>query len=85
MEKPSNDSEDLAVIQKAQASHDMSPNLPAQVVDDIKSSLIFQISWQELLHSAPTAISCLGACFVASSSDKAVVTLKSKGQFKYLK
>ncbi|CZT44825.1 uncharacterized protein RSE6_05064 [Rhynchosporium secalis] len=82
---PSN-AKDLSVVLQAQQARDLAPNLTEQVVGEMKSSLIFQFSWEELLQSAPTAINCMGACLAASSSPKAVVTLtppKDTG-FKYL-
>ncbi|KEF58341.1 uncharacterized protein A1O9_06267 [Exophiala aquamarina CBS 119918] len=36
---------------------------------DIKSSLLFTARWESLLMSAPIALSSLGACYVASSSE----------------
>jgi hypothetical protein len=80
------DGKDLAVILQAQEKRDLAPNVTSQVISEMKSSLIFQYNWEELLQSAPTAISCMGACFVASSSEKATVTLTppEKG-FQYLR
>ncbi|KAI1855398.1 hypothetical protein JX266_000263 [Neoarthrinium moseri] len=83
----SSDSRDLQTILVAQEKRDLAPNVSSQVINEIKSSLIFQISWEQLLQAAPTAISCMGACFIASSSPRAVVELTSppgKG-FQYLK
>ncbi|KAI1869369.1 hypothetical protein JX265_006459 [Neoarthrinium moseri] len=83
----SSDSRDLQTILVAQEKRDLAPNVSSQVINEMKSSLIFQISWEQLLQAAPTAISCMGACFIASSSPRAVVELTSppgKG-FQYLK
>jgi hypothetical protein len=81
------DAQDLQVVLDAQQKRDMAPNVTSQVVNEMKNSLIFQMNWEELLQSAPTAISCMGACFVASSSPKAVVMLKPREgkPFTYLK
>jgi hypothetical protein len=80
------DGQDLPVILQAQEKRDRAPNVTGAVISEMKSSLIFQYNWEELLQSAPTAISCMGACFVASSSEKATVTLTppEKG-FQYLR
>jgi hypothetical protein len=83
----SQDSKDLQVILADQSKRELAPNISSQVVNEMKSSLIFQISWEQLLQAAPTAISSIGACFIASSSPKAVVELtppKDKG-FQYLR
>ena len=85
--KMPSDSMDLSIVLKAQQDRDLAPNVSSQVSAEMKSSLIFQYNWAELLQSAPTSLSSLGACFVASSSPKAQVNLKSppgKG-FQYLK
>jgi hypothetical protein len=44
------------------------------MIDEVKSSAILSVSWEDLILTAPVALSCLGACFVASSSDKAETT-----------
>ncbi|KAL5589346.1 hypothetical protein FOVSG1_011213 [Fusarium oxysporum f. sp. vasinfectum] len=83
----SQDAKDLQVILADQAKRELAPNVSSQVINEMKSSLIFQISWEQLLQAAPTAISSMGACFIASSSPKAVVQLeppKDKG-FLYLR
>ncbi|TVY67615.1 hypothetical protein Focb16_v002486 [Fusarium oxysporum f. sp. cubense] len=71
----SQDGKDLQVILADQAKRELAPNVSSQVINEMKSSLIFQISWEQLLQAAPTAISSMGACFIASSSPKAVVQL----------
>lgn len=83
----SQDGKDLAVILADQSKRELAPNVSSQVINEMKSSLIFQISWEQLLQAAPTAISSMGACFIASSSPKAVVQLtppKGKG-FEHLR
>ena len=81
------DERDLQVVLQAQQKRDMAPNVTSQVLSEMKSSLIFQMNWEELLQSAPTAISCMGACFIASSSPKAAILLKAQADkpFKYLR
>jgi hypothetical protein len=66
---------DLSVVLQSQDVRNKDPQLAETVVSEMKSSLIFQYNWEELLQCAPTAISCMGACFVASSSEKATVEL----------
>lgn len=81
------DAKDLEVVLAAQEKRELAPNVSSQVIDEMKSSLIFQFNWAELLQAAPTAISCMGACFVASSSPDASVQLeppKDKG-FEHLR
>ena len=81
------DEEDLRIIMHAEEKRAAAANVTALVFNEMKSSLLCQINWEELLQSAPTAISSLGACFVASSSPKASVMLKEKPgkPFEYLK
>ncbi|KAF4949191.1 hypothetical protein FGADI_9048 [Fusarium gaditjirri] len=83
----SQDNKDLQVVLADQAKRELAPNVSSQVINEMKSSLIFQISWEQLLQAAPTAISSMGACLIASSSPKALVQLsppKDKG-FQYLR
>ncbi|KAL6922413.1 hypothetical protein FSST1_006439 [Fusarium sambucinum] len=82
----SQDAKDLQVILDQQANRDMSPNITSQVASEIKNSLAFDASWEPLLQASPTAISGMGACFIASSSPKAAVRLTQpqKG-FSYLR
>ncbi|KAK1777277.1 hypothetical protein QBC45DRAFT_417155 [Copromyces sp. CBS 386.78] len=70
------DAQDLQVVLAAQEKRELSPDVSSQVIDEMKSSLIFQFNWAELLQAAPTAISCMGACFVASSSPNANIQLE---------
>ena len=69
------DGKDLSVVLEAQERRDLAPDVSSQVIKEMKNSLIFQNNWEDLLQSAPTSISCMGACFAASSSPKAVVKL----------
>ncbi|KAF8174179.1 hypothetical protein K438DRAFT_2023232 [Mycena galopus ATCC 62051] len=77
------DDQDLCTIRQAEQKRATT----LLVFNEMKSSLLSQINWEELLQSAPTAISSMGACFVASSSPKALVMLKAKPgkHFEYLK
>ncbi|KAF9552933.1 hypothetical protein CPC08DRAFT_673678, partial [Agrocybe pediades] len=83
----SSDQKDLQVLLVEQQKRDMAPNVSKQVMGEMKSSLLFQVNWQELLQAGPTALSSMGACFLASSSPKAVVLLKAPADkpFKYLR
>ncbi|KAL7619532.1 hypothetical protein AAE478_010072 [Parahypoxylon ruwenzoriense] len=83
------DAEDLQVALEAEQGWQLSPNVTTDVITEVKNSLMFSIKWEDLLQSAPTAISCMGACFAASSSPKAVVQLhppagKSFEHLKYI-
>ncbi|KAK0660478.1 hypothetical protein QBC41DRAFT_383707 [Cercophora samala] len=72
------DGKDLQTVMSTALTFDTAPDaldVSSRVVSEMKSSLIFQYSWEELLQSAPTAINCMGACFVASSSPNATVSL----------
>lgn len=82
---PSDDSQ-LQVVLKAKAKRENDPNITTQVILEMKSSLIFQISWQDLLQAGPTSLSSMGACFAASASRNAALILEPppKG-FTYLK
>lgn len=52
----------------------------------LRSSLLSQYSWPELLQSAPTVINSVGACYIASASKTATVDLKQpENGFKYLR
>lgn len=55
---------------------------------EVKESMLFQYNWADLLSAAPTALSLLGACHVASSSQEAAaINLGSampRGGWKYL-
>ncbi|KAJ6258827.1 hypothetical protein Dda_6881 [Drechslerella dactyloides] len=45
-----------------------------RAVQEIKSSILVNMNWSEMLMSAPIAISSLGGCFIASSSPLAATT-----------
>lgn len=79
------DQDNLEVVLR-QKQDELSRNVAAEESRNLKNSLLFQFNWPELIQSAPTAISSMGACFVAATSDKASVTLKrpEKG-FEYLR
>lgn len=58
-------------------------------VTEVRESMLFQYNWADLLSAAPTALSLLGACHVASSSQEAAaISLGSampKGGWQYMK
>lgn len=60
-----------------------------QFVEEMKSSTLFQCDWGELLSAAPTALSLMGACWIAASQAKAdsisLAKAQPKGGWKYLK
>lgn len=61
-------------------------NPVAEESKNLRNSLLIQYNWSELLQFAPTAINGIGACFVASASEKAGVrfTTPDRG-FRYLR
>ena len=73
------DDDQLGVVMKAQQDRDSSSSVTSQVVAEMKSSLIFQISWCDLLQSGPTSMSSLGACFAATTNPNAVSCLERPG------
>jgi hypothetical protein len=77
----------LQVVLDSQTKRDLTPGITNVVVAEMKSSLLFQYNWEELLMSGPVAINCMGACFMASASHHGnEVTLHPpKDGFKYLK
>lgn len=83
----SSNSRDLDVLLDTQSSWDSAPNGTEKVVTEMKSSLIFQYNWEELLQTVPTALSYVGAVFVASGSAKATRPLRPMHgkEFRYLK
>jgi len=82
----SSDGKDVASNLQAKEQRDLAPNLTSQVIGEMRSSLLFQYNWEDLLQCGPTAISCIGACFVAASSDKATVILTPpETGFQYLR
>jgi hypothetical protein len=62
--------------------------LSNRFVDELKGSTLFQHNWGELLSAAPTALSLMGACWVAASNATAEkISLKDSrpvGGFKYI-
>ncbi|KAH7174207.1 uncharacterized protein B0J16DRAFT_417757 [Fusarium flagelliforme] len=81
------DDNELQAILEYQANRQQAHDITKQVTSEIKNSLVFHTSWEQLLQNAPTALSSIGACFVASSSPNAQVQLsppKDKG-FQYLR
>lgn len=81
------DAKDLKAVLDVQQKRDLAPNVISNILSEMKSTMIFQFSWEELLQSSPTAISCMGAFFTASAFPKSAINLTPpKGQnFKYLK
>ncbi|KAL8907064.1 MAG: hypothetical protein Q9171_006011 [Xanthocarpia ochracea] len=60
-----------------------------QFVEELKSSTLFQCDWGELLSAAPTALSLMGACWIAASQEKAdaisLTGARPDGGWKFLK
>lgn len=56
-----------------------------QMLREIRSSLVFQFRWEDLLMSAPLSLNCLGACILAGNSKAVDVKLEApKKGFEYL-
>ena len=69
------------IAKKTEKAGEVAP----RILREMKSSILFQYKWEELLMSGPVSISCLGACFVAASSPKAnVIFTPPKNGFTYL-
>ncbi|KAI1171833.1 hypothetical protein F4777DRAFT_593418 [Nemania sp. FL0916] len=80
------DSKQLEVALKAQYNRDNRDDVTDKVIDEIKSSIIFQYSWEDLLQSAPVALTCMGSCFIATASNTSrslILSPPEKG-FKFL-
>ncbi len=70
------------IAKKTERAEDMGP----RIVREIKSSILIQYKWEELLMSGPVSISSLGACFAAASSPSAnVIFTPPMEGFKYLR
>ncbi|KAG8627095.1 hypothetical protein KVT40_004578 [Elsinoe batatas] len=81
----------LSEIEKANQERlkkEYSGKAGTKFVTEVKESMLFQYNWADLLSAAPTALSLLGACHVASSSQEAsAINLGSaapKDGWKYL-
>ncbi|KAK6329597.1 hypothetical protein TWF718_003563 [Orbilia javanica] len=72
----------LVAAKEAARISDLSAGKINDVTKEIKSTILFQYRWEELLMAAPVAISCLGGCFVASSSPIASTTTIPTFQYK---
>ncbi|VUC27244.1 unnamed protein product [Clonostachys rosea] len=80
------DQSQLDVVLATKAKRENDPKIASRVISEMKSSLAFEISWQDLLQAAPTSLSSVGACFAASTSTAAAMTLTPPPeQFTYLK
>jgi hypothetical protein len=81
------DKELLKLALDTQAARDNDPELTDNLCLEIKQSAIFNFNWQDLLQSAPIAISATGACYAACfSTDGARIQLEPplQGAFKHL-
>lgn len=74
--------------QKKTLTQEYGGKMSNQFVAELKSSTLFQFNWGELLAAAPTALSLMGACYVAAANDTAEKISLSEavptGGFKYL-
>lgn len=64
------DDTDLGLVLKTDEKRNLAPDITNRVVSEMKHSLIFQYNWEELLVSVPVALSCMGACYIATSSSE---------------
>ncbi|KAK6518148.1 hypothetical protein TWF506_005308 [Arthrobotrys conoides] len=72
----------IVVANETKRVTDLSAGAINNVTKEIKSTILFQYRWEELLMAAPVAINCLGGCFVASSSPIASTTMIPTFQYK---
>ncbi|KAF1945147.1 hypothetical protein EJ02DRAFT_431759 [Clathrospora elynae] len=85
-----NQAEALAQLEKANQERlkkEYSGKVGTKFVTEVRESMLFQYNWADLLSAAPTALSLLGACHVASSSQEAsgiFLSSMPKGGWKYL-
>ncbi|PYI09489.1 hypothetical protein BO78DRAFT_308441 [Aspergillus sclerotiicarbonarius CBS 121057] len=79
---------EIAQVQKAELVQEYGDKLTNQFIESVKASALFQANWGELLNAAPTALSLMGSCWIASSNpDADMVSLADAvpiGGFKYL-
>lgn len=78
---------DLKVALTAQDAPDIDPALTNKVINEIKNSVVFQYNWQDILQSAPVAVSSAGACYAACFGDAGMlIELKPppSGSFKFI-
>ncbi|KAF5632495.1 uncharacterized protein FTJAE_7474 [Fusarium tjaetaba] len=61
----------LDVVVRRQSSRQLDPDIADRVIDEMMSSAILSVSCEDQILTAPVALSCIGACLVASSSEKA--------------
>jgi len=87
-----NPSQALAALDKANQDRlkkEFDGKAGTKFVTEVRESMLFQYNWADLLSAAPTALSLLGACHVASSSpEAAAISLGSampKGGWVHLK
>ncbi|KAG4253200.1 hypothetical protein FPRO03_07160 [Fusarium proliferatum] len=88
-----NKAEALAELEKANQERlkkEYSGKAGTKFVTEVRESMLFQYNWADLLSAAPTALSLLGACHVASASEEASAirlggSCMPKGGWQYLK
>ena len=58
-----------------------------EFVENVKGSLLFQLSWDEVLSAAPLSINLIGACYIACSVSSATAVklpVRTSEPYKYL-
>jgi hypothetical protein len=77
----------IEVKKKDALAQEFGGKLSNKFVDEVRDSDLFKCDWGELISAAPTALSLMGACWIAASSPGAEVNMQDvvpKGGFKYL-
>lgn len=69
------DDKELQLILANQTKRRLAQDLSVQVLNEMKSSLVLQSSWEQLLQATPPAIGSMSACFIASASPSAAMRL----------
>jgi hypothetical protein len=84
--------EALAQLEKANQERlkkEYDGKVGTKFVTEVRESMLFQYNWADLLSAAPTALSLLGACHIASSSQEASAIILGSampnGGWKYLR
>ncbi len=81
------DTGQLQAAIRADFDQDNRPDVTDRVVNEVKCSIVFQYSWEDLLQAGPVALTCLGSCFIATASNtsRSLTLEPPKGGFQYLK
>lgn len=61
--------DELQAVMRAQEDRYMGPGMVGTAIDEIRSSLLFQYDPNKLVLPAFVALNCIGACYLAGSSN----------------